>query len=37
MQEMGGKIKVSSDGKGKGTTFTLVFPILKEQELSQSY
>ena len=26
MQSMGGEIKVKSDGKGKGATFTLVFP-----------
>jgi len=26
MQSMGGKIKVESNGKGKGATFTLVFP-----------
>lgn len=26
MTEMGGKIEVSSDGKGKGATFTLLFP-----------
>lgn len=30
MKEMGGKIEVSSEGKGKGTTFTLVFPIVRE-------
>lgn len=36
MQEMGGKIEVVSQGVGKGTTFTLVFPIVRRQELSQS-
>lgn len=36
MQEMGGKIEVVSQGVGKGTTFTLVFPIVRKQELSQS-
>lgn len=34
MKEMGGKIEVSSEGKGKGTTFTLVFPIIRDKELS---
>lgn len=32
MKEMGGKIEVHSDGIGKGTTFTLVFPIIREKE-----
>jgi len=35
MKEMGGEIEVSSDGNG--TTFTLVFPILREPKLSQTY
>ena len=35
IKEMGGKIDVSSEGKGKGTTFTLVFPIIRERELSK--
>ena len=35
MKEMGGKIKVSSEGRGKGTTFTLVFPIIREHEISR--
>lgn len=34
MEEMGGKIEVSSKGIGKGTTFTLVFPIIRERELA---
>ena len=37
MKEMGGKIKVSSEGRGKGTTFTLVFPIIREHEISRKY
>lgn len=35
MKEMGGKIEVSSEGRGKGTTFTLVFPIIREHEISR--
>ena len=35
MKEMGGEIEVSSDGNG--TTFTLVFPILREPKPSQTY
>ena len=37
MKEMGGKIEVSSDGRGKGTTFTLVFPIVREHVVSRKY
>jgi len=33
MKEMGGKIEVNSDGEGKGTTFTLVFPIIREKKV----
>lgn len=36
MKEVGGNIKVSSEGVGKGTTFTLIFPILREKEYSRS-
>ncbi|WP_158607374.1 sensor histidine kinase [Rhodohalobacter sp. SW132] len=34
MKEMGGKIEVNSGGIGKGTTFTLVFPIIRDKEFS---
>lgn len=34
MEEMGGKIEVSSKGLGKGTTFTLVFPVIREREIA---
>ena len=37
MKEMGGKIEVDSKGSGKGTTFTLVFPIIREHEILRSY
>lgn len=37
MKEMGGKIEVQSEGKGKGTTFTLVFPIVREKEFSRKH
>lgn len=32
VKEMGGKIKVSSDGPGKGATFTLSFPKVKSEK-----
>ncbi|MBN2443084.1 MAG: PAS domain S-box protein [Spirochaetales bacterium] len=31
MSEMGGNISAASSGPGKGTTFTLVFPLVKEE------
>lgn len=37
MKEMGGNILVNSEGKGKGTTFTLVFPVLREKEAPENY
>ncbi len=35
VKEMGGRIKISSDGPGKGTTFTLSFPITKADPKSE--
>lgn len=37
MKEMGGKIEVDSKGNGMGTTFTLVFPIIREHEILRNY
>ncbi|WP_340104066.1 sensor histidine kinase [Rhodohalobacter sp. 8-1] len=37
MKEMGGNILVNSEGRGKGTTFTLVFPVLREKKAPQNY
>lgn len=37
MKEMGGNILVNSEGKGKGTTFTLVFPVLREKKAPENY
>ena len=37
MSEMGGNILVESKGKGKGTTFTLVFPVVTEKKAPKNY
>lgn len=36
MKEMGGRIEVTSEGPGMGTTFTLVFPIIREHEAARA-